>query len=94
MHEKHLKINETVLVGMLLLVVSIPFLNFHYNKKIASDILQKHQNELQRKEAENEVFVAKYDQQKVDEATLNTYAQKYEIRGQVPFCVVFLCKNI
>ena len=55
MKRKRIKLNETAMACIVLIIVAIPLFASHYNNKIARDTLQKQQ----AKEAENSGFLAK-----------------------------------
>lgn len=79
MPKKKLKINETALSVIVLLVVAVPSFSVYNNKKITEETLQKQQADELIRKTENDAFIAKYDQQKEEENILNTYAQEYEL---------------
>ncbi|MEK7070554.1 MAG: hypothetical protein AAB966_01995 [Patescibacteria group bacterium] len=58
-----MKINETVLVGIAMVVIAIPLFAVYQNKKGAKEILQKQQAKELAVQAENEKFLEEFDKQ-------------------------------
>lgn len=78
MLKKQLKINETALAVIVLVVVAIPFFTFSYNKKIDKESLQKQQAKELADRAVAQDFLAKFEQQEDIQKRLGIVAEMHK----------------
>lgn len=76
---KYLKINETALIVVILLIVAIPLFTSYQNKKIAEEVLQKKQTEELTEKIAVADFLAKLEEQEGIQDRLSVIAQRSKV---------------